>query len=169
VTERRPHSHAGGIWFSATRRPTISTGRHELDFVAMCTEASSPVMRAATSFHPDEHGGQLRDKGHPGTPRHALAKHDLARVVHPHCMKHALCAIDPEDIHLLLHEARLLWLSGFTALAPIVAHCRRSAQGRVHFINAAGGEEGAYVAHAPCLLTTRQLVALLESPEAIAA
>src|SRR3989442_574507 len=36
-------------------------GRHQLDLMAMCAEASSPVMRAATGFHPDEHGGQLGD------------------------------------------------------------------------------------------------------------
>jgi hypothetical protein len=43
--------------------------------------------------------------------------------------------VDPEDIHLLLHGTRLLWLNGFTDLLElIVTHCRRSAQGRVHFI-----------------------------------
>jgi hypothetical protein len=55
-------------------------------------------------------------------------------VVHPHCVKHALCDIDPEDVHFVLHGTRLLWLNGFTALELIVAHCHRSAQGRVHFI-----------------------------------
>src|SRR5712671_4109976 len=69
-------------------------------------------------------------------PRQALAKHDLARVIHPHRMEHALGDIDPEDVHLLLHGTRLLWLYGFSALAPIVTHESRSAQGRVHFINA---------------------------------
>src|SRR3989442_15562808 len=67
-------------------------------------------------------------------PRHALAKHDLARLIHAHRVKHVLCDIDPEDVHLLLHWTRLLWLHGFTALELMVAHCSRSAQGRVHFI-----------------------------------
>src|SRR5713226_243844 len=68
-------------------------------------------------------------------PRQALAKHDLPRVIHPHRVKHVLCEIDPEDGHLLLHGTHLLWLNGFPNLLElIVAHCRRSAQGRVHFI-----------------------------------
>ena len=68
-------------------------------------------------------------------PGQALAQDDLPRVIHPHRVKHVLCNIDPEDIHLLLHWTRLLWLNGFTDLLElIVAHCRRSAQGRVHFI-----------------------------------
>src|SRR6266487_2779344 len=77
-------------------------------------------------------------------PRQALAKHDLPRVIHPHRVKHVLCEIDPEDGHLLLHGTHLLWLNGFPNLLElIVAHCRRSAQGRVHFITtlrAAGGK-----------------------------
>src|SRR4029453_6042250 len=64
----------------------------------------------------------------------ALAIYDVAPVIHPHGVKHALCDIDPEDVHLVLHGTRLLWLNGCTALELIVAHCRRSAQGRVHFI-----------------------------------
>src|SRR6266516_8222664 len=68
-------------------------------------------------------------------PRQALAKHDLPRVIHPYRVKHVLCEIDPEDGHLLLHGTHLLWLNGFPNLLElIVAHCRRSAQGRVHFI-----------------------------------
>src|SRR5205809_787687 len=67
--------------------------------------------------------------------RQALAKHDLPRVIHPHRVKHVLCEIDPEDGYLLLHGTHLLWLNGFPNLLElIVAHCRRSAQGRVHFI-----------------------------------
>src|SRR5713101_6320679 len=68
-------------------------------------------------------------------PRQALAKHDLPRVIHPHRVKHVLCEIDPEDGHLLLHGTHLLWLNGFPNLLElIVAHCRQSAQWRVHFI-----------------------------------
>src|SRR5438874_310665 len=68
-------------------------------------------------------------------PGHARAQDDLPCVIHPHRVKHTLCHIDPEDIHLLLHWTRLLWVHGFTALLElIVAYCRRSAQGRVHFI-----------------------------------
>ena len=57
---------------------------------------------------------------------------DLAPLIHPHGVKHALCHIDPEDAHLVHHWTRLLWLSGFTDRARIVAHRSRSAQGRVH-------------------------------------
>src|SRR5262249_9943875 len=38
--------------------------------------------------------------------------------------------------HRWFHETRLLWLYGCTECARIVAHRSRSAQGRVHFINA---------------------------------
>src|SRR5713226_4170018 len=73
-------------------------------------------------------------------PRQALAKHDLPRVIHPHRVQHVLCEIDPEDGHLLLHGTHLLWLNGFPNLLElIVAHCRRSAQGRVHFITTEQG------------------------------
>src|SRR5215475_11517699 len=64
----------------------------------------------------------------------ALAIYDVAPVIHSHRVKYVLCDIDPEDVYLLLHGTRLLWLHGFTALELIVAHCSRSAQGRVHFI-----------------------------------
>jgi len=91
-------------------------------------------MCAATGFDADAYWGQLRDKGYEVMAGQTLAIHDVAPVVHPHCVKHALCDIDPEDVHFVLHGTRLLWLNGFTALELIVAHCRRSAQGRVHFI-----------------------------------
>src|SRR4030095_11036180 len=42
--------------------------------------------------------------------------------------------VDPEYAHLLFHWTRLLWLHEFPDLELIVAHCSRSAQGRVHFI-----------------------------------
>src|SRR4029453_9552291 len=64
----------------------------------------------------------------------ALAIHDVTPVIHPHRVKYTFGDIDPEDVHLLLHWTRLLWLNGFTDLELIVAHCSRSAQGRVHFI-----------------------------------
>jgi hypothetical protein len=51
-----------------------------------------------------------------------------------HRVKHALCDIDSEDVHLLLHGTRLLWLYGFTVRELIVAHRSRSVQERVHFI-----------------------------------
>ena len=81
----------------------------------------------------------LRDTGHQVMPVQALAIHDVAPLIHSHRVKHALCHIDPEDVHLLLHWTRLLWLPGFTDLELIVAHCRRSAQGRVHFITTLSG------------------------------
>jgi hypothetical protein len=64
----------------------------------------------------------------------ALAIHDVAPVIHPHRMKYALGDIDFEDVHLLFHGTRLLWLKGFTDRELIVAHRSRSAQGQVHFI-----------------------------------
>src|SRR4029434_1070314 len=107
---------------------------HQLHLVAIRAEASRPIMRAPTGFDTDEHRRQLRDKGYQVMPGQALAIYDVAPVIHPHRVKHALGDIDPEDVHLVLHGTRLLWLYGFTALELIVAHCSRSAQGRVHFI-----------------------------------
>src|SRR5437870_3685075 len=107
---------------------------HELHLVAIRTEASRPVMRAATGFYADAYRGQLREKGYQVMSGHALAIHDVAPVIHSHRVKYVLGDIDPEDVHLVLHGTRLLWLYGFTALELIVAHCSRSAQGRVHFI-----------------------------------
>src|SRR4029450_10292115 len=66
----------------------------------------------------------------------ALAIHDVSPVIHPHRVKYTFGDIDPEDVHLLLHWTRLLWLNGFTDLELIVAHCSRSAQGRGHLITA---------------------------------
>src|SRR2546422_8545910 len=86
------------------------------------------------SFHEHYMDITTRDKGHQVMSGQALAIHDVAPGIHSHCVKHALGDIDPEDVHLVLHWTRLLWLNGFTALKLIVAHCRRSAQGRVHFI-----------------------------------
>src|SRR5262249_15943608 len=123
-------------------------GRHELDLVAMCAEAARPVMRAATGFDADTHRGQLRDTGHQVMPGHALAIHDVAPVVHSHRVKHALGDSDPEDMLFLLHWTRLLWLNGFTDLELIVAHCRRSAQGRVHFITTCHDGKRTYTADA---------------------
>src|SRR5262249_35892845 len=108
--------------------------RHELDFVPMCAKAARPIMRATAGFDADEHRRQLRDTGHQVMPGQALAIHDVAPVIHPHRVKHALCDIDSEDVHLVLHGTRLLWLYRFTDRALIVAHRRRSAQERVHFI-----------------------------------
>src|SRR5262247_2992705 len=71
-------------------------------------------------------------------PRQALAPDDLAPLIHTHRVKHALCNVDPQYAHRWFHETRLLWLYGCTDCALIVAHRSRSAQGRVHFINAAG-------------------------------
>src|SRR5215510_4143748 len=107
---------------------------HELHFMAIRPEASRPIMCAATGFDADAYRGQLGDTGHQVMPRQALAIHDVAPVIHPHGVKHTLCDIDPEDVYLVLHGTRLLWLNRFTDRELIVAHCRRSAQGRVHFI-----------------------------------
>src|SRR5262249_42173333 len=82
----------------------------------------------------DAHRGQLGDTGHQVVPGQALAIHDFTCVIHAYRVKHALGDIDPEDVYLVLHGTRLLWLNRFTDRERIVAHCRRSAQGRVHFI-----------------------------------
>src|SRR5262249_19792607 len=102
--------------------------------VAIRTEASRPRMCAATGFEADAYRGQLRAKGYEVMAGQALAIHDVTPVIHPHPVQHPFGDIAPEDVHFLLHWTRLLWLHGFTDLELIVAHCRRSAQGRVHFI-----------------------------------
>src|SRR2546427_1029807 len=79
-------------------------------------------------------GGSFARKGIRSCLRQALAQDDLAPLIHSHRVQHALCNVDPEDAHLWFPWARLLWLYGFTDRALIVAHCSRSAQGRVHFI-----------------------------------
>src|SRR5215510_126013 len=113
--------------------------RHELDFVPMFAKASRPVMCPATGFHADEHRGQLRSTGYQVMPGQALAQDDLAPLIHAHHVKHALCTVDPEDVHLWLHWTRLLWLYEFTALALIVAHRSRAAQGAGPFHYDPGG------------------------------
>jgi len=70
-------------------------------------------------------------------PRHALAKHDLARLIHAHRVKHVLCDIDPEERSSPASLDSPPVAQWFTALELIVAHCSRSAQGRVHFITTA--------------------------------
>jgi hypothetical protein len=100
----------------------------------MLTEAARPVMSPAAGFHPDQHGGQLGNKGHQSMAGQALAKDNLSRVVHSHHVKNALGDVDPKYAHLLLHWTRLLWLNGFIDLELILAHRSRSAQGRVHVI-----------------------------------
>jgi len=52
----------------------------------------------------------LRDTGHQVMPGQALAIHDVAPIIHPRRVKHAFCNIDSEDVHLVLHWTRLLWL-----------------------------------------------------------
>src|SRR5215510_5712224 len=87
---------------------------HELHLVAIRTEASRPVMRAATGFDANAHRGQLRDTGYQVMPGQALAIHDFTCVLHAYRVKHALGDIDPEDVYLVLHGTRLLWLNRFT-------------------------------------------------------
>src|SRR5882762_5199954 len=72
-------------------------------------------------------------------PGQALAQDDLSPLIHSHRVKHALCNVDPEYAHLWFHWTRLLWLYGFTDRELMVAHCSRSAQGRVHFITTRRG------------------------------
>ncbi len=103
--------------------------RHELHLMAMFAEAPCPVMRPATGFHADEHGGQGGDTGHQIMPGQALAQDDLAPLIHPDNVKDPLCDVDSQYAHRVFHWARLLWLHGFTCLEIILAHGSRSAQG----------------------------------------
>jgi hypothetical protein len=79
--------------------------RHALHRVARRAEASRPIRRATTGFDADEHRRQLRDTGHQVLPGQALARHDVAPVIHPHRVQHALDDSDPEDVHLMLPGA----------------------------------------------------------------
>ena len=100
----------------------------------MGAKASRPVMSPTAGFHANERRGELRDKGHHLRTIKPFAHQNRAVLIHPHEVKHLFCNVDTDDAKLLLHGTRLLWLNGFTHREPIVAHCRRSAQGRVHFI-----------------------------------
>src|SRR5262249_61805577 len=120
-----------------------------LRLVAIRAEASRPIIRATTGFDADEHRGQLGDTGSQVMPGQALARHDVAPVIHPHRVQHALCDIDPQDMHLVLHGTRLLWLYGFTALELIMAHCRRSAQRRSPLITTEHYPGGLLAARTP--------------------
>jgi hypothetical protein len=62
-------------------------------------------------------------------PGQALAQAALAPLIHSPHVQHALCKVDPEDVHRWFQWTRLLWLYEFTALAPLVAHRSRAAQG----------------------------------------
>src|SRR5215471_16464025 len=56
-------------------------------------------------------------------PGQALAKHDLAPLIHPYRVKHPLRDVNPEYAHLLFHGTRLLWRHGFIGLRN---HCGSS-------------------------------------------
>jgi hypothetical protein len=78
---RHRFAHAFGIAhvvFVRLNRGFDKLGGHEFDFMMMCTESSSPVMRPATGLHTDEHGGQCGDEGHQGIAGEAFAQDDLA-------------------------------------------------------------------------------------------
>src|SRR5215831_17541625 len=38
---------------------------------------------------------------------------DLSPLIHPYCVKQALCDVNPEDAHLWFHWTRLLWRYGW--------------------------------------------------------
>src|SRR6266849_10936297 len=63
--------------------------------------------------------------GLPGitVPGQALAPHDLAPLIHPYCVKQALCDVNPEYAHLLFPWTRLLSRHGFIGLRN---HCGSS-------------------------------------------
>src|SRR5262249_38353287 len=107
--------------------------RHQLHLMAVLAKAARPVMGATAGFHPNARRGKLRDKGHYLRAIEPFAYQNCAVLIHTHEVKHLFCNVDADDAKLL-HGTRLLWLNGFTSLEIILAHCSRSAQGRVHFI-----------------------------------
>jgi hypothetical protein len=97
-------------------------------------------MRAATGFDTDAYWGQLRNKGHQGMACQPLAPQNLAGGVRPHKVKDFFGQIDGDKAQFLLHETRPP--SGYLLVSfpdCIVAYQSRSAQGRVHFMNAIHG------------------------------
>jgi hypothetical protein len=109
-------------------------GRPARDVVPRCATASRPLRRAPTGFEAAAPRRRRRETGPPGIPGHARASHPGAPVLPPHRVQHARGESDAEDGPLVRPGTRLLWLSGCTDRARRVAHRRRSAQGRVHFI-----------------------------------
>src|SRR5262249_4609310 len=73
--------------------------------------------------------GPCRSTGYQGMPGQARAHDDRAPLSHAHHVQHALCQVDPEAGPLWFPWTRLLWLYECTALARMVAHRSRAAQG----------------------------------------
>ena len=100
-------------------------------------KASGPIMRSATGFDTDAYRRQLRDEGHQGMACQPLAPQNLAGGVSPHKVKDFFGQIDGDKAQFLFHRTRPL--RGYLLVSfpdCIVAYQSRSAQGRVHFINA---------------------------------
>src|SRR5262249_56648649 len=71
-----------------------------------------PIMGTTARFHANSDGPQVSHQGKHLAPTAAFAHDDLPALIHAHQVKHALCDIDPNDAHILLHGTRLLWLNG---------------------------------------------------------
>ena len=83
------------------------------------------------------HWGQLGNKGHQGMACQPLAPQNLAGGVSPHKVKDFFGQIDGDKTQFLLHGTRPPRGYVMISFADLsVADYRRSAQGRVHFINA---------------------------------
>jgi hypothetical protein len=94
-------------------------------------------MRSATGCETDASWGQLRHKGHQGMAWQPLAPQHLAGGVSPPKGKDFCGQIDGDKAQCLLHGTRPP--RGYLLVSVpdgMVAYHSRSAQGRVHFINA---------------------------------
>jgi hypothetical protein len=67
-------------------------------------------MGAATGGAAQAYRGPRRETGQEGMAGHTLAIHAVAPGIPPHGVPPALGQIAPEDVHLVLHGTRLLWL-----------------------------------------------------------
>src|SRR6266853_1998567 len=108
--------------------------RHALHLVAMCAEAPCPVMRAATGFHADEHGGSVAIQG-----IRSCRDKRLRTTIWPRSSIPTPC----KTRFAMLIPSTLIW--GFTGLAScggmvslVLTSCwlieAGPHRGRVHFI-----------------------------------
>src|SRR4030095_15246980 len=107
---------------------------------AMLAEASRPVMGTTTGFDTNQYWRQLGNKRHESLACQPLAPQNLAGGVRPHQVKNFFGQIDGNGAQFVLHGTRPprgYFMISFADLS-VADHCR-SAQGRVHFINALAG------------------------------
>src|SRR5262245_20087415 len=97
--------------------------------MAMRATTTGPIMSTPTRFHTNNHGRQLRDKGHQGLSGQTFPAHDFPRIIHPCHMQYPLCEIDPDYANMLLHEpCLLLWGMIAGSAAIILAYGSHSAK-----------------------------------------